>query len=336
MDVISNLQESAKKNPKRVVYPEGTDLRVLTGALKAKTEGVVTQAFVVGDAEDIKKVASENGLDISILEIVDPKTDANLDKFTEIYFELRKHKGISIEDARKKVLDPLNFAAMMVKEDVADGSVGGAVYTTGSVIVSAAQILGTEKGIDVISSSFLMVVPNYLGSGQSKALIYGDCGVNPNPNESQLASITYSCAKMYRKLVGGEPNIAMLSFSTKGSGRHEDVNKVTNALGLVKERYPELQADGEFQFDAAIVPSIGAKKAPGSNIAGNADVLIFPDLDAGNIAYKITERLGNASAMGPLLQGVAKPFMDLSRGCNAEDIFNVTLVAVKLAEWFLF
>ena len=332
MDVIGNLLQNAKDNPKKVVYPEGNDVRVLTGALKSKTEGIVSEAFVVGDSDEIKKVASENAIDISTLTIVDPKTDSNLESFTKIYFELRKHKGISEEDAKKKVLDPLNYAAMMVKEGVADGSVGGAVYTTGSVIVSAAQILGTEEGVDVISSSFLMVVPNFLQSGESKALIYGDCGVNPNPNDSQLASIAFSCSKMYEKLVGGTPKVGMLSFSTMGSGRHDDVTKVQSAVKLIKERYPDLQADGELQLDAAIVPAIGAKKAPDSDVAGEANVLIFPDLDAGNIGYKLTERLANASAMGPLLQGVAKPFMDLSRGCNAEDIFNVTSVAVRLAE----
>jgi len=332
MSIINDLIEKARGKSKKVVYPEGTDVRVLTGAAKAKSEGIVLEAILIGIENDIKKVATENNIDISDLTIVEPEKNINFESFTNTYFELRKHKGISIEDAKKKILDPLNYAAMMVREGYADGSVGGAVYTTGSVIVSAAQILGTEEGVDVISSSFLMVMPNYLGSGESKALIYGDCGVNPNPNASQLASIAYSCSKMYEKLVGETPKVGMLSFSTKGSGRHEDVTKVADAVKLIHKRYPDLQADGELQLDAAIVPSIGAKKAPDSKVAGEANVLIFPDLDAGNIGYKLTERLANADAMGPLLQGVAKPFMDLSRGCSAEDIYNVTSVAVNLAE----
>ncbi len=257
MSIINELIQSAKDNAKKIVYPEATDLRVLTGAAKAKADGLVTEAILIGVEEDIKKAASENGIDITGLTIVEPAVDANFESFTNTYFELRKHKGISIEDAQKKIADPLNYGAMMVKEGLADGSVAGAVYTTGSVIVSAAQILGTEEGVDVISSSFLMVIPNYLGSGESKALIYGDCGVNPNPNSSQLASIAFSCSKMYEKLVGGEPKVGMLSFSTKGSGRHEDVTKVADAVKLIKERYPNLQADGELQLDAAIVPAIG-------------------------------------------------------------------------------
>ena len=332
MSIINELIENAKGKAKKIVYPEGSDIRVLTGAFKAKYEGIVSEAILVGDKSEIEKVAKENSIDISDLTIVEPEKDINFNSFSDTYLEIRKHKGISLDDAKSKMKDPLNYAAMMVREGVADGSVGGAVYTTGSVIVSAAQILGTEEGVDVISSSFLMVIPNYLGSGESKALIYGDCGVNPNPNSSQLASIAYSCSKMYEKLVGGTPKVGMLSFSTKGSGRHEDVSKVAEAVKLIHERYPDLQADGELQLDAAIVPAIGAKKAPDSKVAGDANVLIFPDLDAGNIGYKLTERLANADAMGPLLQGVAKPFMDLSRGCSAEDIYNVTSVAVNLAE----
>lgn len=332
MDIVAKINQKAKENPKRVVFPEGTDARTIEAARKVFSNKIVSQAILLGKRASIENCAKAANVSLDGLTIVDPAEDPNIEEYAREFVELRKHKGMTLEVARTIVIRPLYHAAFMVRASRADASVGGAVHTTGDVITAAAQVLGTAKNVDVISSSFLMVIPNFMGTSQPKAMIFGDCAVLPDPTASQLASIAYSCAKMCERVIGDDPKVALLSFSTKGSGKHEKVNKVASAFKIACERFPDLKIDGELQLDAAIVESVGASKAPGSMIAGNANVLIFPDLDAGNIGYKLTQRLANASAIGPILQGVSKPFMDLSRGCSCEDICNVTAIAVTLVE----
>lgn len=331
--IVDRIVENAKKCQLSCVYSEGYDERIVKAAYEAKQTGLVKEAIVLGTFEEVEEAAKKAGVNAGVLTVINPKEDSRLDDFAKKFVELRKAKGkeISFEDAKNKISDNVFFAAMMLKEGYADVSVNGAVYSTGTVIVAAAQVLGTAENVDIISSSMLMIVPNFLDTNEPKIFVFGDCAVVPNPNPSQLASIAYSCASMYKKLVNDEPKVAMLSFSTKGSGKHPDVDKVIEATKLAKERYPELQIDGELQLDAAIVPSVAKRKAPDSDVAGNANVLIFPDLDAGNIGYKLTERLAKAEAIGPILQGVSKPFMDLSRGCKWQDVYNVTAIAINLA-----
>jgi len=296
-------------------------------AARLLTDRKICTVTLLGDLKIIRKTADAGGIPLEGISIVDPKTAETIEKYKSQYFEIRKHKGITEEQAGETILKPLFFGAMMVRDGRADGSVAGANNTTADVLRAGIQCIGLAEGISVVSSTFLMLVPGWAGP-----LTFADCGVVPDPDPDQLASIAIASAETHRKLTGEIPVVALLSFSTYGSASHPRVDKVKEATRRVKERAPNLLADGELQGDSALVPGVGLKKAPGSKVAGKANVLIFPDLDSGNIGYKLTKRLANAVALGPLIQGLKKPAMDLSRGCTAEDIMNVAAICCVLSE----
>ncbi|MFZ5979490.1 MAG: phosphate acetyltransferase [Candidatus Zixiibacteriota bacterium] len=330
MSVLSQIKEKAKAKKRRVVLPEGTEPRMII-ASKTIVADDMAKVTLLGDIDHINKLAKEHGLNLEKVEVIDPAKALDFDAYVANYMELRKNKGITEDKARKTIVQPLYFGAMMVRYDKADASVAGAVNTTGDVLRAAIQVLGLKPGINSVSSCFMMTMPKFRDV-ENKIFMYGDCAVVPNPTPDQLASIAVSTAQTMKSLTGEEPRVALLSFSTKGSAKHEDVTKVLKALEILKRDFPDLKVDGELQVDAAIIPEIGAKKAPGSEIAGNANVLIFPDLDAGNIGYKLTQRLGNATATGPIIQGLAKPANDLSRGCSAQDIVDVSAIALLMRD----
>ncbi|MBU8933788.1 MAG: phosphate acetyltransferase [candidate division Zixibacteria bacterium] len=328
MKALSRIKDNARAKKRRVVLPEGTEPRTIQAAKKIRSEEIA-QVTILGDTKEIETLAKEHGLNLCQVEVVDPAHSPNYNTYVAEFMEMRKAKGITEEQAKELMADPLYFGAMLVRHDHADASVAGAINTTGNVLRAAIHVLGLKPGIKVVSSCFLMTLPKYRGV-HDKVFMYGDCAVVPNPTPEQLASIAVSTAETMKFLLGEEPRVAMLSFSTKGSAKHEDVDKVLKALDILKTEHPDLKVDGEFQLDAAIVPEIGARKAPDSEIAGDANVLIFPDLDAANIGYKLTERLAGATATGPIIQGLAKPANDLSRGCSFDDIVDVTAIATLL------
>lgn len=326
---IDGIKERAKQNKKTIVLPETSDRRTLEAASKILEEGIAN-LVLVGNADTIKKGA--DGLNLTDATIIDPETTEKLDSYINLLVELRKSKGMTPELAKETLIkDYLTFGVTMVKAGDADGMVAGAINATANVLRPSLQILKTAPGTKLVSAFFLMVVPN-CEYGSNGTFVFSDAGLNQNPNSEELAAIAGSSAKSFELLVGEEPIVAMLSHSTKGSAKHADVDKVVEATKIAKESYPELKIDGEFQLDAAIVPSVGASKAPGSEIAGNANVLIFPDLDAGNIGYKLTQRLAKAEAYGPITQGIARPVNDLSRGCSADDIVGVIAITAVQAQ----
>jgi phosphate acetyltransferase len=324
MNLLESLKEKAKKNPKKIVLPEGQEPRTVKAAAII-TKEKLARVTLIGNRAKIEAVAKEQGVDIGVVPSIDPETAKNFEEYAQTYFELRKAKGMTVEEARKIMKDTVFYGTMMVYKGEADGLVSGAEHSTGDTIRPALQTIKTKPGINIVSSSFIMIVPD-CEFGDKGMFIFADCAVMPNPNERELAEIAIASAETGRVLCGMDPKVAMLSFSTTGSAKHELVDKVKNAVAIAKEKAPGLKIDGEMQADAAIIPKVGKSKAPNSPIAGQANVLVFPDLQSGNIAYKLVERLAKAQAVGPILQGIAKPVNDLSRGCSVDDI--VHLVAI--------
>ena len=331
MSFIEEIKDRAKKHMKTIVLPEATDIRTLTAVDKICKEEFA-KIVLIGNEEEVKKIAKENNLDISKARIVNPETSEKYEEYAQSFYELRKAKGMTIEEAKKLLLDPVFFGMMMVKKEEADGLVSGAAHSTADTLRPALQILKTKPGTKLVSTFVLMIVPN-CEYGENGVFMFSDCALNPKPNSEELSEIAISSAESFKQIVGKEPRIAMLSYSTYGSAKSEDVRKVQEATKLAKEKAPELILDGEMQLDAALVPTVGNSKAPGSNVAGKANTIIFPDLNAGNIGYKLVERLAKAEAYGPICQGMAKPVNDLSRGCKAEDIVGVVAItAVQASE----
>ena len=330
MSFIETLKEKAKKDIKTIVLPEATDVRVLEATDKIGKESFA-KVILVGNEDEVIKKAKENNLDISKAKIVDPEKSENKEKYIETFYELRKAKGMTEEEARNKMKDPVYFGMMMVKCEDADGLVSGAAHSTADTLRPALQILKTAPGTKLVSAFFLMVVPD-CEYGENGVFIFADSGLNENPDSDKLSEIAISSAKSFKQLVGKEPKIGMLSYSTYGSAKSELTEKVIEATNLLKEKAPELKADGELQLDAAIVPEVGRSKAPGSEVAGECNTLVFPDLNSGNIGYKLVQRLGKAEAYGPLCQGIAKPVNDLSRGCSSDDIVGVVAITSVQAQ----
>lgn len=329
MAFIDKIKQQAKQNKKRIVLPESMDRRTFEAAAEILSEDIA-DLIIIGSSEEISK--NSEGLDISKATLVDPQTNPKTAEYIDLLVELRKAKGMTKEDATKLLMTEYMFyACMMVKAGDADGVVSGACHSTANTLKPALQIIKTKPGTKLVSAFFLMEVPD-CELGENGTFVFGDCGLNQNPNPEELAAIAVSSAESFKALVGVEPKVAMLSHSTKGSAKHADIDKVAEATRIAKEMAPELNIDGELQADAAIVPSVGSSKAPDSKVAGQANVLIFPDLDAGNIGYKLVQRLAKAEAYGPMCQGIAKPVNDLSRGCSAKDIVGVVAITAVQAQ----
>ena len=321
--LLDEIKNKAIKLNKTIVLPESHDERILKAAEILAREKIAS-IITLGNDDRVRSDAKKLDVNLTGVRVIDPSTSDKLSDFTNLYFNLRKHKGVTVETARETVLRDLFFAAMMVKEGIADGSVAGSSASTADVMKAGIQCVGMPEGISIVSSFFLMIFPEIVYS-------FADCAVVPNPDENQLADIAISTADNHRNLTGEEPRVAMLSFSTKGSAAHESVDKVIDAVKIIRDKRPDVEVDGELQFDAAIIESIGKKKAPGSTVAGSANVLVFPDLNSGNIGYKIAQRLGGAEAVGPMVQGLNKPFFDLSRGCSVNDIVNTASIAALMS-----
>ena len=325
MSYIDMIKERARLDKKTIVLPESNDKRTLLAAARIVEEGIA-DIIMIGDEEKIMDGAGWLEVDLSKVKVVNPKTTPKLDDYVNLLYETRKAKGMTPEKAREILLnDYLTFGIVMVKANDADGMVAGACHSTADTLRPALQILKTAPGVKLVSAFFVMDTV-FKDQGENGTFLFADCGLNQNPNPEELAAIAESSAESYRMLTGNEPRVAMLSHSSKGSAKHADVDKVVEATRIAKEANPDLALDGELQLDAAIVPSVGASKAPDSKVAGKANVLIFPDLDAGNIGYKLVQRLAKAEAYGPMTQGIAAPVNDLSRGCSAEDIVGVVAI----------
>lgn len=331
MSVIDKIRAKAMTDCKHIVLAEGSEPRTVQAA-RSITDLKIAKVTLLGDLGEIKKTAEQTGTDLTGVAMIDPKHSDKLAAYTELLYDLRKSKGMTMEEAKELASgNTLYYGSLMVKANDADGMVAGAINSTGNVLRPALQIIKTEPGISVVSSSFIMDIPNK-AYGDDGVMIFGDCAVIPDPTADQLAAIAISSAQTGRQLVGLDPKVAMLSFSTKGSASHDLVTKVQEATRKVHELAPDLACDGELQADAALVESVGKLKAPGSAVAGHANVLVFPDLQSGNIGYKLVQRLAGAVAVGPIIQGLARPVNDLSRGCSVEDIVSVVAIAAVKAQ----
>ncbi len=331
MDLINKIKQNAQKHTMRIVLPEGTELRTLKAANQIIDEKI-SEIILIGNPQEIEKLAEENNLkNISEAKIVNPLSHDKKEEYIELLLELRKSKGLSRTDAEKLVENPLYLAVLMIKSGDADGEVAGADNATGDVLRPAFQIVKTLPGISVVSGAFIMILKDKQ-FGEDGLMVFADCAVHPNPTAKELSEIAVATGQTAKAIAGIDPKIAMLSFSTKGSAKHEMVDKVVEATKLAKEMAPDMLIDGELQSDAAIIPAIGNKKAPESKIAGQANVLVFPTLETGNIAYKLVQRMANAEAIGPILQGMAAPINDLSRGCSVSDIVNLVAITANQAK----
>ena len=328
MSFIEEVKNRAKSDIKTIILPEATDIRVLKATETVLREGYA-KITLIGNEAEIGTKAKENNINIEGATIIDPETSDKSKQYASTLYELRKNKGMTLEEAQELVKHPVYYGMVMLKLDGADGLVSGCAHSTADTLRPALQILKTAPGTKLVSAFFVMVVPN-CDLGENGTFIFGDCGLNENPDSEALSEIAISSSKSFEQLVGKEPKVAMLSYSTHGSAKSDQTQKVIDATNLVKEKMPELLVDGELQLDAAIIPEVAAFKAPDSPLKGNSNVLIFPDLQAGNIGYKLTQRLAKAEAYGPLCQGIAKPVNDLSRGCSADDIAGV--VAIKAVQ----
>lgn len=330
MSFIEQIKQRAKNEIKTIILPEATDVRILEAAEIVKNEGYA-KVILIGEEETVRKIAKEKGINLGDTQIIDPEKSQKINEYADTLYELRKAKGMTEEQAAQLVLDPVYYGMMMVKKGEADGLVSGAAHSTSDTLRPALQILRTAPGTKLVSAFFVMVVPD-CEYGTNGTFVFADSGLNEEPNSEALSEIAISSSKSFEQLVGEQAKVAMLSYSTYGSAHSASTEKVIEATKLVKEKVPELLVDGELQLDAAIIPEVAASKAKGSPVAGKANVLVFPDLGAGNIGYKLVQRLAKAEAYGPLCQGIAKPVNDLSRGCSAKDVAGVVAITAVQAQ----